>query len=141
VHHHHLPHKTSHPSYLSDCLIDSVFSVVEMNVEDLKELSRAVKALARNLATVIENPLDDYPDSLSDEEMDDELEAMVRLASVRLARHIQLAYEKGEAPLIDTILSINWQREPEGVNAASTSTSSTDRNRAPVNEDYHCEAT
>jgi hypothetical protein len=53
-----------------------------------------------NLATVIENPLDDYPDSLSDEEMDDELESLGRLASARLARHIQLAYEKGEAPLI-----------------------------------------
>ena len=84
-----------------------------MNVEDLKELSRAVNGLAENLATVIENPLDDYPDSLSDEEMDDELESLVRLASVRLARYIQPAYEKGEAPLIDTILSINRQREPE----------------------------
>ena len=56
-----------------------------MNVEDLKELIRAVKALAKNLATVIENHLDDSPDSLSDEEMDDELESLVRLASVRLA--------------------------------------------------------
>ena len=109
--------------------------VVEMNVEDLKELIRAVKALAKIIATVIENPLDDYPDPLSDEEMDDELESLVRLASVRLARHMKLAYEKGEAPLIDTILSINRQREPEGVNAASTSTSSTDRNRSPVDLD------
>jgi hypothetical protein len=65
--------------------MSSVLFVVEMNVEDLKELSRAVKALAKNIATVIENPLDDYPDSLSDEEMDDELESLVRLASVRLA--------------------------------------------------------
>jgi hypothetical protein len=106
-----------------------------MNVEDLKELSRAVNGLAENLATVIENPIDDFPDSLSDEEMDEELESLVRLVSVRLARHIQLAYEKGEAPLIDTILSINWQRVQEGVNAPSTSTSSTDRNRSPVDED------
>jgi hypothetical protein len=55
--------------------------MVEMNVEDLKELSRAVKALAKNLVTVIEHPLDDYPDPLSLEEMmDDELESLVRQA-------------------------------------------------------------
>jgi hypothetical protein len=103
-----------------------------MNVENLKELSRAVRAVATHLATVIEHPI---PDSLSNEEMDDELESLVSQPSVRLARHIQLAYKKREAPLFDTILSINWQRELEGVNAASTSTSSTDRNRSPVDED------
>jgi hypothetical protein len=100
-----------------------------MNVENLKELSRAVRAVAKHLATVIEHPI---PDSLSD---DAELESLLRQPSVRLARHIQLAYKKREAPLIDTILSINWQRGQEGVNAASTSTSSTDRNRSPVDED------
>jgi hypothetical protein len=85
-----------------------------MNVEDLKELSRAVKTLAKHFATVIDHPLDDYPDPLS-EEMDDELGSLVRLPRLRLARDIKLAYEKGDAPLIDTILSNNWQCEPEGV--------------------------